>query len=179
MASTATMTGAQFDALPYEEGRRWELIEGELVEVGSPTLDHQFIVQRLQLALMRYFASAGGGFAASDVEFALSGESRVRPDVLVVLGDRAAQVDRSRVPIPGCPDIAVEVISPSERTSESMRKVETYLRYGVREVWQVFPNLQRVVVHTARESRRLGATETLSTRLLPEFTLEVSALFTE
>ena len=35
MASIATMTGAQFDALAYEEGRRWELIEGELVEASS------------------------------------------------------------------------------------------------------------------------------------------------
>jgi Uma2 family endonuclease len=177
MASTATMTGAQFDALPYEEGRRWELIEGELVEVGSPTLDHQFIVQRLQFALMRFFAQRPCGFVASDVEFALSETTRVRPDVLVVLGERAAKLDRSRVPVLGSPDIGVEVISPSERTSESMRKVETYLRHGVREVWQVFPNLRQVVVYTPRESRRLGAGETFSTVLLPEFAIPVSSLF--
>ncbi len=47
MASTATMTGAEFDALPWEEGRRWELIEGELVEVGSATLEDQLVVQRI------------------------------------------------------------------------------------------------------------------------------------
>jgi Uma2 family endonuclease len=54
MASIATMTGAQFDALAYEEGRRWELIEGELVEVSSPTPEHQILVQKLLLALILY-----------------------------------------------------------------------------------------------------------------------------
>jgi Uma2 family endonuclease len=171
------MSGVQFDALPYEEGRRWELVEGELVEVGSPTPTHQLVVQRLLVSLVLYFRQHGGGCVLSDVEFALSDANRVRPDVLVLLGERAARLDRSRVPVPGSPDIAVEVISPSERTSESMRKVETYSRHGVREVWQVFPSLRQVVVYATRESRRLGASETLSTALLPEFVIPVSSLF--
>jgi Uma2 family endonuclease len=177
MASTATMTGAQFDALPYEDGRRWELVEGELVAVSSPTLEHQLVVQRILFALMLYFAKNPGGLVAADVEFALSDANRVRPDVLVLLGERAATLNRSRVPIPGAPDIAVEVISPSERTSDSMRKVETYLRHGVQEIWQVFPTLRQVVVFTPRESRRLAPAETLATELLPDFALTVSSLF--
>ena len=39
MATTAVMSGLQFDALPYEEGRRWELLEGDLIEVPSPLCD--------------------------------------------------------------------------------------------------------------------------------------------
>jgi Uma2 family endonuclease len=174
MASTATMTGAQFDALPYDEGRRWELIEGDLVAVSSPTPEHQLVVQKLVLALMLYFGKRPGGIVLGDVECALSDANRVRPDVLVLLGERADTLNRSRVPIPGAPDIAVEVISPSERTTESMRKVETYLRHGVREVWQVFPALRQVVVHTPDGSHRL---ETLTTDLLPELALPVSSLF--
>jgi Uma2 family endonuclease len=171
------MTGAEFDALPWDEGRRWELIEGELVEVGSATLEHQFIVQRLLVALVLYFREHGRGFAAVDVEFALSAASRLRPDVLIVLGERATTIDRSKVPVLGAPDIAVEVISPSERTPDSMSKVEAYLRNGTREVWQVFPKLRQVVIFTGRESRRLTATETLTTGLLPDFALPVSSLF--
>jgi Uma2 family endonuclease len=64
MASIATMTGPQFDALPYEEGRRWELIEGELVEVSSPTLEHQILLQRLLLALVLY---AEGAILSTDL----------------------------------------------------------------------------------------------------------------
>jgi hypothetical protein len=35
MSTATTMSGLEFDALPYEEGRRWELLEGELIEVSS------------------------------------------------------------------------------------------------------------------------------------------------
>ena len=177
MASTATMTGAQFDALPYDEGRRWELIEGDLVAVSSPTPEHQLILQKLLFALMLYFQQHPGGIVLSDVEFALSGTNRVRPDVLVLLAERAKTLNRSKIPIPGAPDIAVEVISPSERTSDSMSKVETYLRHGVQEVWQVFPTLRQVVVLTSQATQRLAASETLTTSLLPEFAVAVSSLF--
>jgi Uma2 family endonuclease len=177
MASTATMTGAEFDALPWEEGRRWELIEGELVEVGSPTPEHQLVVQRILVALVLHFREHQSGFAVANVEFALSNTNRVRPDVLIVLGNRATTIDRSKVPVPGAPDIAVEVISPSERTPDSMSKVEAYLRYGTREVWQVFPKLRQVVVFTGRELRRLDSTAMLTTSLLPDFALAVSSLF--
>jgi Uma2 family endonuclease len=54
MPAIATMSGAQFDALPYEEGRRWELLEGELIEVPSPTPEHQDIVFASLLALKLY-----------------------------------------------------------------------------------------------------------------------------
>lgn len=111
---------------------------------------------------------------AADVEFALSDANRVRPDLFVLLGERAATLNRSKVPIPGAPDIAVEVISPGERTSDMTRKLETYLRHGVREVWQVFPALRQVVVFTPEESQR---PQTLTTALLPDFTLAVSSLF--
>ena len=44
MATVVAMTGLQFDALPYDEGRLWELLDGDLIEVPSPTLQHQDIV---------------------------------------------------------------------------------------------------------------------------------------
>ena len=69
------------------------------------------------------------------------------------------------------------MILPSERTSDSMSKVEAYLRHGVQEVWQVFLALRQVVVLTPQATQRLAASETLSTSLLPEFTIAVSSLF--
>ena len=178
MASIATMTGAQFDALPYQEGRRWELVEGDLVEVSSPTPEHQILVQRLLLALALYFQSQAQGLVLADVEFALAHDIRVRPDVLVLLGEKAERLDKSRAPVEGCPDIAVEVISPSERASDSMRKVDVYLAHGVREVWQIYPKTQQILIYTAsQEVRKLPETAGLSTPLLPGFELAISKLF--
>jgi Uma2 family endonuclease len=128
MATITNISGAQFDAMPYEEGRQWELVNGELISVPSPTWRHQEFVLRIQLALRSYFeASKIPGLAGQDVEFAISDNDRVRPDVCVLLGDNAERLDPERTPIPGSPDIAIEVISPSERAFESHNKVRAYL----------------------------------------------------
>ncbi len=178
MASTATMSGAQFDSLPYEEGRKWELLEGELIPVSSPTPKHQLIIQKILLSLVLHFQKSGErALALSDVEFALDDDVRVRPDVLVLLEPRAASVDMQSVPIPGAPDIAVEVISPSERAVDSQAKVQAYLRYGTQEVWQVFPRSRTVVIHRGAASTTLGETEAIATPLLPGFSLAVSDIF--
>lgn len=180
MATTATMTGAQFDTLSYEEGRRWELIEGELVEVSSPTPEHQILVQRILLALVLYVQNRLAALALADVEFALANDIRVRPDISILLGDKARDLDKSKVPINGCPDIAIEVISPSERASDSMRKVEMYLNHGVREVWQIYPKTQNAVVYTAFQNvRKVSGKSNLTTELLPGFDIALSILFVE
>ena len=56
------MSGLQFDALPYEDGRRWELLEGNLIEEPSPTPHHQAIVFNILMALRQYLAG-GKGFS--------------------------------------------------------------------------------------------------------------------
>lgn len=62
MSRSATMSGSQFDALSYEEGRRWELLEGEPIEVSSPTPRHQAVVFNILMAL-RHYLDGGKGVA--------------------------------------------------------------------------------------------------------------------
>ncbi len=100
MASVATMSGAQFDALPYEEGRRWELLSGDLIEVPSPTPEHQDIVFNLLSALKQYVKTQRAARTHQDIEFALSESDRLRPDVCVLLGERT-KIDPRKVPVPG------------------------------------------------------------------------------
>lgn len=177
MATTAVITGAEFDALPYEEGRKWELIEGELVPVPSPTPRHQEIVIRILLALRRYFADGGCGTAYQDVEFALGESVRLRPDVAVLLGEKARQLDLDTVPVPVAPDLAVEVISPSERASDSYDMVRTYLRRGVTEVWQIYPKSQSAQIYHQSGSDLLEGDQLLTSELLPGFQLSLASLF--
>ncbi|MBV9156637.1 MAG: Uma2 family endonuclease [Acidobacteriaceae bacterium] len=176
MATIATMTGEQFDALSYEEGRRWELLGGELIIVSSPTPEHQDIVFNLLAALKQYLRTRGGGRAHQDIEFALSEEDRLRPDVCVLLGDRA-DFDPGKVPIRHAPNIAAEVISPSERAGDTRRKTVIYLRAGVQEVWQIYPATREVLVYAGSVRRELQLSEDLTTDLLPGWRLAVSSLF--
>jgi Uma2 family endonuclease len=178
MATITTISGAQFDAMPYEEGRQWELVNGELISVSSPTPRHQDIVFEILLAVRRYLhQSRMAGLAYADVEFALSDNDRVRPDVAVVLGEKAAGLNPDKVPVPGAPDIAVEVISPTERLSASHDKVRAYLRSGTTEVWQVYPKSRTVQIHRGEIARSLEWTQPIETDLLPGFTLQLASLF--
>lgn len=178
MATITTMTGAQFDAMPYEEGRRWELINGELISVSTPTWRHQDIVFKILLALRRYLErSKIAGLACQDVEFALTDNDRVRPDVCVLLGEKALRLDPDKTPIPGAPDIAIEVISPTERASESHDKVRAYLRNGSAEVWQVYPKSRTVQIYRGEISRSVESSQQVESDLLPGFVLPLSSLF--
>jgi Uma2 family endonuclease len=171
------MTGLQFDALPYEEGRVQELLEGELIRVSSPTLEHQEIVFRILMALKQHLSNTGA-VVSHDVEFALDRDTRLRPDVWAVLASRAAKINPSLVPIEGGPDLAVEVISPSEYAADSMRKVATYLDNGVQEVWQVYPKTREVVIYAPQgHVRKCRGEEPLTSWLLADFGIIVSRLF--
>jgi len=175
MATAATMTGAQFDALPYEEGRWWDLVHGELIAVSSPTPRHQEIVFRILLALRQYLGTKKG-LAYSDVEFALTDNDRLRPEVCALLGAKAAGLDLDHVPVPGAPDIAVEVISPTERASDSHDKVRSYLRNGTREVWQVYPKSLAVQIHRGENSRLIEGADRITSDVLPGFELLIQSL---
>jgi Uma2 family endonuclease len=179
MATIATtMTGAQFDALPYEEGRRAELIDGDIIPVSSPTPRHQKIVGRLLSALLAYIEQTRSGTGTyTDVEFALTERHRLRPDVCVLLAAKESTLDLDRVPIPGAPDLAVEVISPTERASESQRKVRAYLENGTIEVWRVYPETRSVEIHRGEISRFVEPGAELSSELLPGLAIPLESLF--
>ena len=96
---------------------------------------------------------------------------------MCVLLDDRANFDPRRVPIIGAPDIAAEVISPSERTGETRRKVLAYLSAGVREVWQIYPVTREVLISSARSRRELSSLEILRTDLLSGWSMPVASLF--
>jgi Uma2 family endonuclease len=97
--------------------------------------------------------------------------------VRVLLGNNARRLDPTKTPIPGAADIAIEVISPSERASESHDKVRAYLRNGTTEVWQVYPKSRTVLIHRGEIARSLEWSQPVETDLLPGFALEFAALF--
>jgi Uma2 family endonuclease len=173
-----TVSGPQFDAFPYEEGRLWELVDGELIPRPSPTAEHQFVVQIVQIALYSYFlANPDRGTSLADVEFAMADNYRIRPDVFVLLGERAAKLDQNKVPVPGAPDIAIEVISPSERASDTRQKLDAYLQHGTSEVWQIYPKSKAVMIHGGSSATTLTVGQNITTPLLPGFSLPVQSLF--
>jgi Uma2 family endonuclease len=172
------MSAAEFDALPYEEGRRWELLEGELVEIPGRTLRHQDIVYLVRLAIECYLETGQTeGLASHQVEFAVNGRSRLRPDVCVLVAEEARRPDPDRTPIPGAPDLAIEVISPTERAVDSYDKVRTYLQNGTTEVWQIFPKSRTMQIHRRESSGSIEPGQQVVSELLPGFTVPLASFF--
>lgn len=176
------MTADELLRLPTGMGERYELVNGDLRIMAPAGFEHGDIVAEISMRLRVYVRTQKlGRVSGAETGFRL----RSNPDT--VRGPDVAFVAQSRIPpgklpkgyFPGAPDLAVEVISPSEPAAEVQGKVTEYFAAGTRLVWIVYPdNLQVVVFRSARESTILGADDTLDGGdLVPGFTCRVSDLF--
>ena len=179
------MTYEEFMALPEEEGKHYELIEGELVVNPGPNLRHQAIIGNFYFALRLYFEQHRGGkvFVAA-VDVVLSMENVLEPDVIVVLVDRASRLQQKNVQ--GAPNIAIEVLSPGSRRRDEITKRRLYERFGVDEYWIADPETETVKIYRRAGDAFDRAIEistdtggTITTPLLPGFALDVHAAFVE
>ncbi len=171
------MTAEQFDALPEEEGRKWELLDGELIEVPSATPRHNRILTRL-LRLVDGFAETRRlGVVLPETDLAVRANTRLRPDFGFFSAETWQTVDLDRVPVVETPDIAVEIISPSETATTIHRKVDAYLKWGVHEVWLIYPEIRTVFVHLPGAVQQLSEGAFLTSELVPGFLLQIADLF--
>ncbi|MDA1165858.1 MAG: Uma2 family endonuclease [Planctomycetota bacterium] len=99
------------------------------------------------------------------------------PDVAFVSADRVTDGLPTQF-FPGAPDLAVEVLSPGDTASEVQEKAEAWLNSGCREVWLIDPRRQSATRLTPAENSIVQrSVETLTTDLLPGFSLCVADLF--
>jgi Uma2 family endonuclease len=153
--SRTALTYRDYEALP-NDGRRYEIHDGELSVTPSPSLEHQIISIRLIAALLKWVDANPGGLllhAPLDVILTDSpGEtSIVQPDILYLAPDRLALA--STRGIEGGPTLAVEILSPSTRTIDRATKRRLYARYGVPYLWLVDPEARVVEVFALENDR--------------------------
>src|ERR1700704_5387839 len=122
-AAKTLLTAEEFDNYPFEEDKRYELDEGELIEMTRPAYKHNRVMGRLFNRLTNYFdANQLGEALISENLYALSPSTRRSPDVAVILGNRHEELKDAKA-IPIIPDIAAEVLSPSETPAQIHRKM--------------------------------------------------------
>jgi len=173
----ATMTAEQFDALPEEEGRKWELLDGELIEVSGATPKHNRILGRLYKSLDNFAELQKLGAALLETDLAVRANTRLRPDMGFFSAETWRTVDLEAVPVTQTPDIAVEIISPSETATTINRKVDAYLKWGVQEVWLIEPEIRTLFVHTLTGAQRLSEGAFLTSEFVPGWRLQIADLF--
>jgi Uma2 family endonuclease len=128
-------------ALP-DDRTRYEIIDGELFEMPSPTSAHALAIAALIRLLFPIIDRLGGRWLTAPLDVFFMGADPVQPDLLVLLPDSRARLVRRG--IEGPPDLLIEVLSPSNRAHDQVRKRQLYARGGVREYWIVDPE-QRVI----------------------------------
>jgi Uma2 family endonuclease len=173
----ATMTAEQFDALPEEEGRKWELLDGELIEVSSATPRQNLIVAHLLTRLDVFAEAKSIGTPLFRTDLAVRANTRLRPDIGFFSADTWRTVDIDVVPVTQIPDIAVAIISPSETATTINRKVDAYLKWGVQEVWLIEPEIRTLFVHTLTGAQRLSEGAFLTSEFVPGWRLQIADLF--
>ena len=176
MATQTLLTVEQFAALP-DDGLKHELDEGELLSMPPSQLRHGRCLVKLAHLLLGFVESNSLGLVAADAGFQLSGDTLRAPDIAFIGKERAATLDIEGRPH-GAPDLAVEIVSPSDTASDLLRKVRQYLQAGARSVWVVYPEEREVHIHQAGGIRILRDADTLSEPdLLPGFSTPVNAIF--
>lgn len=150
--ASRTMTADELLALP-EDGIRRELVEGELREMTPAGFQHGRIAGNIAGELRNHVrAHLLGVIATAEAAYRLAVDpDTVRsPDVSFVRRERIEEVGDPTGFWPGAPDLAVEVISPSERYSDVTAKIEEYLAAGTAMVVVVDPPQRLVTVYRSR-----------------------------
>jgi Uma2 family endonuclease len=139
-------------AQPDNADKFYELVDGEIVELtpssAVPTIvalrAGRFIVDHVdEHNIAGYVAGADGGFKLSEKDV-------YSPDVAYISKERQPKLpDRF---FPGAPDLAVEVVSPTDKETSVRRKALRYIKFGVRLVWVIYPDEKVALVYRPSES---------------------------
>lgn len=171
---------AELARLP-EDGRRYELYDGEVFVVPSPILRHQIVLQRLWRVLDDYSQRTGGLAVISPIDIVFSDYDVVQPDVVFFREPRLNAV-RLDVPIRDAPDLAVEVLSPSTAGNDRGRKMRMLRLYEVPEYWIVDPIVETIEIHVLTDGdyklvQTVSGSENVLARVLPGLTFAAASIF--
>ena len=175
------LTNADYMAMtpPENSGPRYQLIDGELVEMSGATLAHQVFsggmyfqmaqqAEALQIGLVLY--------APYDVHVDLF--NTYQPDLLYVSNERRQILER--LGAAGAPDVVVEILSDSTRRRDLGEKLPVYAANGVREVWIVDLEVASVAIHSGDAMTPVAvftAEDTLVSEAMPGVAIELGPIF--
>lgn len=135
------------DIYAMADGEHAELIDGQIYAMSPPSFTHQKISRELFFHIVSYIKKNGGNCEVLAAPFAVflnnDEKNYLEPDISVIC-------DTSKLDEQGChgaPDWIIEIVSPSSRSRDYMKKMLKYGTAGVREYWIVDPEKRQVTVY--------------------------------
>ncbi|MBI3970409.1 MAG: Uma2 family endonuclease [Chloroflexi bacterium] len=183
MATSLRFTSADLEVMP-DDGKRYEVIDGDLYVSKQPSWHHQRTCGRVFALLESWNSQAGLGEANLAPGVIFAEDDDVVPDVVWVGKDRLPLVLGDDGKLHDAPDLVVEVLSPGRHNEQRDRdaKLKLYSRRGVREYWILDRQLRTLEIYRRHEAAlRLEATlyedDVLSSPLLSGFSCQVGQFF--
>jgi len=159
----------------------YELVKGKVIETPLPGWVHGATAVNMAIALVTFVRQHDLGRVVVETGYRLERQpDTVRgPDVSFVTRERLPQGGLPRAFFMGAPDLAVEIVSPSDSAGDLETKVAEYLVSGTRSVWVVYPDSRRVQVHhPGGAAQTYGEDSTIEEpELLPGFSLSLNEIF--
>ena len=176
------VTFAELQQWP-DDGRRYELYDGEVIVVPSAFPRHQRVAMNLGEVFAEYRDAHGGVFFNVPIDIVFSEHNVVHPDVVYFRPERRHVVhdwEATRA----APDLAVEVVSRSTEARDRGRKMEMLARFGVHEYWIVDPKQNTIEIYVLAESTYelagvFGAHEEVRSSTLPDLAFQTARVFAE
>jgi Uma2 family endonuclease len=170
------------ELMSLPDGNRYELINGELIDMGNSGALHGYVCSILVMALMNYILPRKLGIVLdSSTAFAMKNGNKRSPDISFVSKAKLQGLDE--LPdgfLDGSPDLAIEVLSPNNTIAEIHQKLVEYFENGSRLVWVINLKQHYVLVYrSAKEpDRLLKQSDSLDGEdVIAGFTMPLSELF--
>lgn len=183
MVTSVKFTSADLELMP-DDGKRYEIIEGELYVSRQQSVAHQYSCSRLCQFLGEWNDKSALGVVLATPGLIFAEDDDVAPDVVWITRERLALATDRAGHLLTAPELVIEVLSPGKANEDRDRRVKLklYSRQGVHEYWIVDAMLHQVAVY--RRNRdwlvlecTLYADDTLESPLLPGFSCKVAKLF--
>ncbi|MDQ2098159.1 MAG: Uma2 family endonuclease [Tychonema bourrellyi B0820] len=180
-AEEKVWTDAEFMAL-NRDGHRYEIVNGELIDMGNSGAKHGYVCSVLMILLGGYVhIQKLGAMFDSSTAFKMKSGNKRSPDLSFMAKERLQGLDE--LPdgfLEGAPDLAVEILSPSNTVEEIHNKLVEYFDNGSRLVWVINPKEKYVLVYRSSQEpdRLLKSIDSLDgEEIVPGFTLPIGDLF--
>jgi Uma2 family endonuclease len=184
METSMRWTSKDLEALPLEDGTRYEIIDGELYVSKQPSWEHQFVCLQVGALLHQWSMHTGRGVTNIAPGLIFAPNDDVAPDVVWISTERLPSILQPDGKLHGAPDLIIEVLSPGLQNIQRDRetKLGLYSRRGVSEYWIIDWRERQVEIYRQKQAglqlvATLDQDGTLQSPLLPGFSCPVRQLF--
>jgi Uma2 family endonuclease len=178
-AKNKIWTDEELERLP-KDGHKYELLDGDLI-VSPVNANHGVVCVRMVILLGSFVQRRKlGEVYDSSTGFRLSQKLVLSPDISFVSNSTLKKILLSPdMFLQGAPDLAVEVLSPSDRLRDVHRKLDRYFEHGTHLVWWLDPKKEQVHIYTPDSIGALTRPEDMlsGAEVVPGFKCRLSRIF--